>query len=158
MRRQAVDHIDTNRCGRENRHDIRGPRGWRVEHDRIGRGVMVAQGHRVRRASLGEKRCDPMNGPCRVDNEKRDIAGFRAATSRAVVELSQKVSVAKSKGYVDAYFVFAGHGDVDGGRGLLELSDGPLFGAELEALLKRLGGTRTHVILDLASRWRISVH
>jgi hypothetical protein len=46
------------------------------------------------------------------------------------------------------YFVFAGHGDVEAGRGYLELADGRLGAAELEALVTRVGAARTHLILD----------
>ncbi|MDB4956540.1 MAG: hypothetical protein JWO36_4109 [Myxococcales bacterium] len=48
----------------------------------------------------------------------------------------------------DFYFIYAGHGDVDGGRGFLELVDGRLYSDDLEALLARLPATHVHVILD----------
>ncbi len=46
------------------------------------------------------------------------------------------------------YFVFAGHGDVEAGRGFLELVDGRLGAADLEALVAKVGASQTHVILD----------
>jgi hypothetical protein len=46
------------------------------------------------------------------------------------------------------YFVFAGHGDVDGGRGFLELADGPLTADELQQLLRTVEAAESHVILD----------
>ncbi len=46
------------------------------------------------------------------------------------------------------YFVFAGHGDVDGGRGFLELSDGPFTSDDLRELVRGVGATEAHVILD----------
>src|SRR5438552_18471390 len=46
------------------------------------------------------------------------------------------------------YFVFAGHGDVEAGRGFLELADGRLGAADLEALVARVGASQTHLILD----------
>ncbi|WP_257455160.1 hypothetical protein [Archangium lipolyticum] len=49
---------------------------------------------------------------------------------------------------VDFFFVFAGHGDVDGGRGFLELSDAAFDASALEAVLREVGATRSHVILD----------
>ena len=49
---------------------------------------------------------------------------------------------------VHFYFVFAGHGDVDRGRGFLELADGPFDSGDLEKLLSGVSATRSHVILD----------
>jgi hypothetical protein len=46
------------------------------------------------------------------------------------------------------YFVFAGHGDVDGGRGFLELADGPFTAEDLQRLVASVGATESHVILD----------
>lgn len=42
---------------------------------------------------------------------------------------------AKKRGPVDFYFVFAGLGDVENGKGFLELSDLPLRSNDLESLL-----------------------
>jgi hypothetical protein len=49
---------------------------------------------------------------------------------------------------VGFYFVFAGHGDVDGGRGFLELADSVLTADDLERLLRGIGADEAHVILD----------
>lgn len=49
---------------------------------------------------------------------------------------------------VNLYFIYAGHGDVDQGRGFLELADGPFTSDDLDALLKRIDASETHVILD----------
>lgn len=46
------------------------------------------------------------------------------------------------------YFVFAGHGDVDAGRGFLELADGPFTADDLQGLIRAVGATESHVILD----------
>jgi hypothetical protein len=46
------------------------------------------------------------------------------------------------------HFVFAGHGDVDGGRGFLELADGPFTADDLQQLVRAVGATESHVILD----------
>lgn len=46
------------------------------------------------------------------------------------------------------YFIFAGHGDVEAGRGFLELGDGRLGAADLEALVTQVGASQTHLILD----------
>jgi hypothetical protein len=49
---------------------------------------------------------------------------------------------------VQVYVVFAGHGDVDRGRGFLELADGAFTSDDLAALLDAIPSTATHVILD----------
>lgn len=49
---------------------------------------------------------------------------------------------------VDFYFVFAGHGDVDHGKGFLELRDGRFSSDDVQALLGSVPSTRSHVILD----------
>ena len=46
------------------------------------------------------------------------------------------------------YFVFAGHGDVDGGRGFLELADSAFTSEDVEGLLRTVGADEAHVILD----------
>lgn len=47
------------------------------------------------------------------------------------------------------YFVYAGHGNVEDGRGYLALEDGRLYGADLERLvLDRVRATETHFIVD----------
>ncbi|MFP2910800.1 hypothetical protein ACLESD_38340 [Pyxidicoccus sp. 3LFB2] len=77
----------------------------------------------------------------------------RAPTSANVAEaarsLAERIAEAKRAGReVDFYFVFAGHGDVDQGRGFLELADRPFHAEDLQALLRQVDATRAHVILD----------
>jgi hypothetical protein len=60
-------------------------------------------------------------------------------------------SVAKvraEKREVEFTFVFAGHGDVDQGQGILELEDGVIRSDDLKAKLRAVGANTTHVILD----------
>lgn len=77
-----------------------------------------------------------------VAPEKRQVLARFADVARRVGE-------AKAAGkQVDFYFVFAGHGDVDQGKGFLELEGGRLVSDELEALVRAVPSTRTHVILD----------
>jgi hypothetical protein len=49
---------------------------------------------------------------------------------------------------VGFYFVFAGHGDVDGGRGFLELADSAFTADDVDGLLRTVGADEAHVILD----------
>ncbi len=59
-----------------------------------------------------------------------------------------KAALAKGK-HVEFYFVFAGHGDVDHGRGFIELQDSSLGADALKKhILKGVPSTRTHVIAD----------
>jgi hypothetical protein len=73
-------------------------------------------------------------------------AGVTAAASRLAERGRQAAAAGRG---VDFYFVFAGHGDVDRGRGFLELRDGRLTSDDIEAMLKTLpAATHSHVILD----------
>ncbi len=73
----------------------------------------------------------------------------RAAVSAATERLAARAHRAVEEGRrVDFYFVFAGHGDVDHGRGFLELRDGRLESDDIESMVKRVAATRAHVILD----------
>ena len=44
--------------------------------------------------------------------------------------------------------MFAGHGDIQGGKGFLDLPDGAFTADDLEAMLKTVPATHAHVILD----------
>jgi len=79
---------------------------------------------------------------------EKTAAPSKAHVTDAARALRAKVDLAKSKGPVDFYFIFAGHGDVEGGKGFLELSDAPFTSDDLEALIQSIPATRTHVILD----------
>ena len=72
----------------------------------------------------------------------------RAAVMAAAAELATAAATAKGSGPVDFYFVFAGHGDIQGGKGFLDLPDGAFTADDLEALLKSVPATHAHVILD----------
>jgi len=73
----------------------------------------------------------------------------RAQLDRAVSRLAARSAELRRAGRaVRFHFVFAGHGDVDGGRGFLELSDGPFTADDLQRLLRAVGASESHVILD----------
>ena len=73
----------------------------------------------------------------------------RAQLDHAAARLARKAAEAARLGRaVRFYFVFAGHGDVDQGRGFLDLPDGPFTADDLQALLRLVGATEAHVILD----------
>lgn len=74
--------------------------------------------------------------------------------SRAQLDLAERrlawqaAELRRAGRSVRLYFVFAGHGDVDGGRGFLELADGPFTAEDLQRLVATVGATESHVILD----------
>src|SRR5262249_8886985 len=79
----------------------------------------------------------------RAESPTRAIVPARGAA------LAKRAEALRAAGAdVDFYFVFAGHGDVERGRGFLELEDGPFSSSDLETLLKSVPATHAHVILD----------
>jgi hypothetical protein len=73
----------------------------------------------------------------------------RVQLDQAVDRLARKAVALKGAGRtVRFYFVFAGHGDVDQGRGFIELADGPFTADDLQLLLRTIDPTEAHVILD----------
>jgi hypothetical protein len=82
------------------------------------------------------------------------LAGKVAAPTRAhVLVASERLArrareVQQAGARVVFYFVFAGHGDVDGGRGFLELADSAFTADDVDGLLRSVGADEAHVILD----------
>ena len=73
----------------------------------------------------------------------------RAHVAAAAHAIGSQVAAAERAGdTADFYFVFAGHGDVDRGRGFLQLTDGVFDSVDLEALVGAIHATHAHVILD----------
>jgi hypothetical protein len=73
----------------------------------------------------------------------------RAHVLAAAREIARRAKEAAEHGAtVEFTFVFAGHGDVDQGRGFLELTDGAFRSDDVEALLRSVPAKRSHVILD----------
>lgn len=74
-----------------------------------------------------------------------NVAGVKSAFAA----LAKRVAEATAKGVrADFYFVFAGHGDVEDGKGFLELEDGRIVSDDLTSLVASVASTRSHVILD----------
>ncbi len=77
------------------------------------------------------------------------LSPTRANLDQAASRLARRAAEARQAGRpVRFYFVFAGHGDVDQGRGFLELVDGPFTSDDLDTLLHRIDAGEAHVILD----------
>lgn len=102
-----------------------------------------------------------------LDEESRRLYGplsFKpsrptsASLSAAVGRLASRVSAAHAAGaHATFYFVYAGHGDVDGGHGYVSLVDSRLTRDDLGAtVLGRLGADTNHVISTRAGRRRSS--
>jgi hypothetical protein len=74
----------------------------------------------------------------------------RKGLSAAVAALASEVRAARARGLRTVfYFLYAGHGNVDGGRAYLALEDGRLTGDDLDrTVLLALGADQTHVIVD----------
>jgi hypothetical protein len=73
----------------------------------------------------------------------------RAALDAAVARVAAQAKDASAAGKRVVFtFVFAGHGDVEQGRGFLELEDGRFFREDLEAMIATVPSTVTHVLLD----------
>jgi len=80
---------------------------------------------------------------------RRAAAPTRAALKAAMASVAEAAARSRAAGQrTRLYFVFAGHGDVDRGKGFLELQDGAFTGDDLEAALREAGADEAHVILD----------
>jgi hypothetical protein len=73
----------------------------------------------------------------------------RANVEGAVQSLAERAQREHAQGRrVDFYFVFAGHGDVDHGKGFVELSDGRFTADDLERALGTVPADASHVLVD----------
>jgi hypothetical protein len=83
------------------------------------------------------------------DARSHAVAPTRGELLRVGRQLADEVREVTSQGTAaDVYFVFAGHGDVDEGRGFIELADARFTSSDLERWLRAIPFTRGHVILD----------
>jgi hypothetical protein len=73
----------------------------------------------------------------------------REALRSAVGRLATRVAAAHAHGERAVfYFVYAGHGDVEDGRGYLALTDGRFTRSDLDSVLAPVGADTNHVIID----------
>ena len=80
---------------------------------------------------------------------KKAVAPTRVAMDAAIARMAARAKAAQEHGDSVVFtFVFAGHGDVEEGRGFLELEDGRFFREDLESLLTKIPAARAHVLLD----------
>jgi hypothetical protein len=74
----------------------------------------------------------------------------RTALDEAVGRLAAAARSARQRGeQITFYFVYAGHGDVENGRGFIDLEDGRIDGEFIEtAIIERIPADTKHVVLD----------
>lgn len=99
----------------------------------------------------------------RLDENTRRLHPQAAAEAReprktdfdaAITQLAEDVSRAGSRGVeTTVYLVYAGHGNVEGGRGYVTLEDARLTGPDLARALARVPAKRIHVIVDACSSY-----
>lgn len=78
-----------------------------------------------------------------------DGAPSRTAVAAAIDALAARsVELRRAGRAVRFTFVYAGHGDVDRGKGFVELEDGAFGADDLAAAVRRVDATHTNVILD----------
>ncbi|HEY5285466.1 MAG TPA: caspase family protein, partial [Polyangia bacterium] len=84
-----------------------------------------------------------------------DLAGVAKAPTKAAVETAARQIAAAVKSAREGgakttfYFVYAGHGDVEEGRGTVDLEDGRVDGQFIErAIIETIPADTKHVLLD----------
>jgi Caspase domain len=85
----------------------------------------------------------------RLFGDAPDALPTRAAIAEKAARLAaRRAELALAGREVELVFVYAGHGDVESGKGFVQLEDGAFAADDLAALVRRIDATRTHVILD----------
>jgi len=99
----------------------------------------------------------------RLDDNTRRLHPQAAAEARepkkadfdaAIDQLAADVSRAAGRGLeTTVYVMYAGHGNVEGGRGYVTLEDTRLTGADLARALARVPAKRIHLVVDACSSY-----
>jgi hypothetical protein len=105
--------------------------------------TLGARTYLLSRFDEGTRRLRPQAFAEAQDPRRREL-------ERLVEQVSADVAQARGRGVPTVvYFVYAGHGNVESGRGYLALEDVRLYGADLERLVvDRIGAKATHFIVD----------
>jgi len=105
--------------------------------------ALGARTYLLSRFDEGTRRLHPQAVAESLDPRRREL-------DRLIEQVAADVALARRRGVPTlVYFVYAGHGSVENGRGYLALEDARLFGADLEQLIvDRVGGAETHFIVD----------
>ena len=93
-----------------------------------------------------------LDGPTRLFwPDERPSAPTRANLEAALSRLA--ATMRETPGPDTLTLVFAGHGDIAGGEGFLELEDGRLTATDLERLLASLPAARIHLVIDACNAY-----
>lgn len=93
-----------------------------------------------------------LDGPTRLLSMTTDIAApTRKNLDDAIARLAARMN--ETAGSDTLTLVFAGHGDIAGGEGFLELEDGRLTATDLERLLASVPATRIHLVIDACNAY-----
>ena len=85
----------------------------------------------------------------RLFSDAPDGLPTRAAVDQKILALAERRAALREQGRdVEFVLVYAGHGDIDRGRGFIQLEDGAFTADDLAAVVRRVDASRTHVILD----------
>jgi len=105
--------------------------------------ALGARTYLLSRFDEGTRRLHPQAVAEGLDPRRREL-------DRVIEQVAADVALARRRGVPTlVYFVYAGHGSVENGRGYLALEDARLFGSDLEQLIvDRVGGAETHFIVD----------
>ena len=105
--------------------------------------ALGARTYLLSRFDDGTRRLHPQAVAEGLDPRRREL-------DRLIEQVAADVALARRRGVPTlVYFVYAGHGSVENGRGYLALEDARLFGADLEQLIvDRVGGAETHFLVD----------
>jgi hypothetical protein len=105
--------------------------------------ALGARTYVLSRFDEGTRRLHPQAVAEAFDPRRRELEAM-------VAQVSTDVALARKRGVPTVvYFIYAGHGGVEDGRGYLMLEDARLYGSDLEQLIvDRVGGAETHFIVD----------
>lgn len=93
-----------------------------------------------------------LDGPTRLLATTPDLeAPTRKNLDDALARLSARMN--QTEGPDTLTLVFAGHGDIAGGEGFLELEDGRLTATDLERLLASVPAARVHLVIDACNAY-----
>jgi len=105
--------------------------------------ALGARTYVLSRFDEGTRRLHPQAVAEALDPRRRELETL-------VTQVSADVALARKRGVPTVvYFIYAGHGGVENGRGYLMLEDARLYGADLERLIvDGVGAAETHFIVD----------
>jgi hypothetical protein len=93
-----------------------------------------------------------LDGPTRLVSTRPELeAPTRKNLEAALAKLTARMN--ETAGPDTLTLVFAGHGDIAGGEGFLELEDGRLTATDLERLIAKVPAARIHLVIDACNAY-----